>query len=178
MSVPFHLDFVRSRRPAGMPGIILLVAGIVALSGIVAYDLADLQPTQEALQQKVAESQQLLNARHPEPPKGELARFESDRKEADKASMALNRPWKALLDTLESLADRPVALLTLEPDAIKGEIALSAEARNLEAMSAYYRDIQRLDGFSEVVLRTHQTNFQDPDKPVRFRITLKWNVQP
>jgi hypothetical protein len=52
------------------------------------------------------------------------------------------------------------------------------EARNLEAMSAYYRDIQRLDGFSEVVLRTHQTNFQDPDKPVRFRITLKWNVQP
>lgn len=178
MSVTFHLDFVRSRRPAGMAGFILLALGVVALSSILAFDVVDLRPTLVALQQKVSDGQQQLKARSPEVPANELVRFESDRKEADKATVAINRPWRSVLDRLESLAGRPVALLTLEPDAVKGEIALMAEARNLEAMSAYYRDIQHLDGFSDVVLRTHQTNFQDPDKPVRFRITLKWNTQP
>lgn len=178
MSALFHLDFVRPRRPAGAGGIVLLVLGIVALSGVVAYDQMDVHPALAAVQQSIAASQQKLNARHPEVPKAELARFETDRKEVDKVSTALNRPWKALLDTLESLSEQPVALLSLDPDVVKGEVALSAEARNLQALSTYYRDIQRLDGFSEVVLRTHQTNFQDPDKPVRFRLTFKWTTQP
>lgn len=178
MSARYHLDFVRARRPAGIAGIMLLVVGIVALAGVLGFDWVYLRPPLAAAQLKLAESKQALAARHPEMPKADMARFESDRQEVDKASATINRPWKALFDKLETLADRPVALLTFEPDAVKGEIALSAEARDLEEMSAYYRDIQHLPNFSDVVLRTHQTNFQDPDKPVRFRIALKWNTQP
>jgi Tfp pilus assembly protein PilN len=177
VSARFHLDFVRSRRPAGVAGVILLIVGIVAFSGILGMDLLSLRPTLASIQAQVDASQQALEARHPKLAKAELVRFENDRQEVAKASATINRPWMTLFDKLESLADRQVALLTLEPDPAKGEISLVAEARDLDAMSAYYREIQSLDGFSDVALRNHQTNFQDPDKPVRFRLTLKWNFQ-
>lgn len=178
MSARYHLDFIRPRRPTGIAGVTLLIVGIAALSGILGYDMVSLHPTLEALQAQVAANQQALEARHPKLAKAELVRFENDRQEVAKVSATINRPWKALFDKLELLADRQVALLALEPDPVKGELSLSAEARDLDAMSAYYREIQTLDGFSDVVLRTHHTNFQDPDKPVRFRLTLKWNIQP
>ena len=169
------LDFTRSRRPTALAGALLFALGGLALAAVAAWNLLYWEPLASANEKALL----AVRARIAKPaaPAIDSAQLAAEWKKALLVAEELNRPWEKLFAALEENVDRPVALLTLEPDAQKGELVLTAEAKNFAEMLGYYRLLQQKDNLRNVTLHTHQINQQDKEKPVRFRITANWEVK-
>ena len=170
------LDFASTPRPAGPARWLSLIVGVVCLSAVTGWNHLYWQPRIAAEADHLQSMQTTLEARRPAALKIEDAQLAAEWARAMSVAGELNLPWEKLFATFEAEAERPVALLSLEPDVVKGELILTAEAKNFEEMLAYYRMLQQQDNLSAVVLHTHQVNQQDQEKPIRFRITAKWVV--
>jgi Tfp pilus assembly protein PilN len=171
---PIHLDFIQARRPVGLGGWAMLLVGIAAIAAVVAVDILDWQPRAAAREEQLQALQTAIQARRPVVAKLDDKQLAGEWSKAMAVSSALNLPWEKLFATFEAEAERPVAVLALEPDAVKRELVVNGEARNFEAMLGYYRMLQDQPIFSDVVLHTHQVNQQDREKPIRFRVTASW----
>lgn len=86
----------------------------------------------------------------------------------------LNLPWRTLFDAIQHSTPSGVALLSLEPDARKRTIRITAEARGSDEMIAYIEEMQQQELFSAVSLIRHEINEPDPNHPVRFQIDAQW----
>lgn len=91
-------------------------------------------------------------------------------------SQQLQRPWQQLFAMLEAQPQEDVALLSLTPDARKGQVRIAAEARNLEAMLAYHQRLEQSAEFSDVSLLNHEVLASQPEHPVRFTLTATWET--
>ena len=91
-------------------------------------------------------------------------------------SQQLQRPWQQLFAMLEAQPQEDVALLTLTPDARKGQVRITAEARNLEAMLQYHQRLERSAELSDVSLLNHEVVMGQPEQPVRFNLTATWET--
>lgn len=96
--------------------------------------------------------------------------------EMKQVSAQLRRPWERLFATLETLRGGDIALLSLTPDARKGQVRISAEARNLEAMLAFHRQLEDSAELSDVSLVNHEIVSKDPQKPILFNLLATWEV--
>ena len=172
-----ELDFVTRRRPASIAGWLLLLVGALCLGALVAWVQTDRQPLVGERDAALRSLNKALAARQPAAVKMDDKQLADEWMRAMKVAGDLGLPWEKLFAILEANADRPVALLTLEPDAVKHEIALTAEAKNFDEMLGYYRLLQQQEMFTGVALQTHQVNQLDREKPIRFRITAKWGVR-
>jgi Tfp pilus assembly protein PilN len=172
-----NLDFARQRRLAGPAGWLLLTVGAVCVTALVVWVQVDRQPRLGEREAALRKLQATLTARQPAAVKMDDKQLADEWLRAMRVAGDLSLPWEKLFGILEANAGRPVALLTLEPDAVKHEIALTAEAKNFDEMLGYYRVLQQQDMFAGVALQTHQVNQQDREKPIRFRITAKWAVK-
>jgi len=168
-----HLDFIATRPPTRMAGWLLLLLGLVGSGAVLTWDRIFLQPVMEVNTATLHS----LEARQPPVPKFDETRLVLEWTRAIAVANELNLPWENLFTTFESNLDLPVAILSLDPDAGKHELTLTGEAKNLEAMLAYYRWLQQKEIFSGLALHTHQVNRQDQENPIRFRITAKWMAQ-
>lgn len=177
MKMPrLHLNFANTPRPAGAAPWLLLLVGAAACALAIGWDRLYWQPQLAEGERQLQAVQSALAAQQPGTLKIDDAQLASEWKRAITVARELNLPWEKLFSTFEAQAEQPVGILTLEPDASKGELVLTAEARNFEAMLAYYRMLQQQENFSAVVLHTHQVNQQDREKPIRFRVTAKWGM--
>lgn len=91
-------------------------------------------------------------------------------------SQQLQRPWEQLFYRLEGLPQEDVALLTLTPDARKGQLRISAEARNLEAMLQFHKRLESIDQLRDVSLLNHEINARQPEHPVQFNLSATWET--
>ncbi|TDF82163.1 PilN domain-containing protein [Pseudomonas sp. H9] len=91
-------------------------------------------------------------------------------------SQQLQRPWERLFDMLEALPQDDVALLTLTPDARKGQVRISAEARDLEAMLAFHKRLEASNELSDVSLLNHEIMAKQPEHPVQFNLSATWEI--
>ncbi|HJS37193.1 MAG TPA: hypothetical protein VJ789_03565, partial [Burkholderiales bacterium] len=89
---------------------------------------------------------------------------------AEGVARQLALPWAALVHAIEHAATRDVALLQLQPDAEKGVLKLTAEARNPPAMFGYVRRLAAAEDVSEVHLVNHHVQREDPRRPVQFSV--------
>ncbi|MGH8389215.1 MAG: PilN domain-containing protein [Pseudomonas sp.] len=96
--------------------------------------------------------------------------------EMRKVSQQLRRPWERLFATLEAMPRENVALLTLTPDARKGQVRISAEARDLEAMLDFHQRLEATDELSDVSLLSHEIVTNVPEQPVRFNLSATWEI--
>lgn len=169
------LDYRRSdltQHWVGMVLLALLVAGIAALG---MYYLK-LTARAELLDEQVAKAERGVHPGHA----AELTasvdaqQAAAEIKTANETIMQLTLPWTALFDALESANSSNVALLGIEPDARKGLVRLSGEAKNQAAMFAYIRQLQANKAMTSVYLRHQQVQEQDPEKPVRFTLDASW----
>lgn len=87
-----------------------------------------------------------------------------------------NRAWATLLDAIESVQAKKVALLVLEPDATNGKLRVTAEAKDVTAMLDYLKQLQQQPGLRDVVLLSQQVNEDDPQQPVRFVVGAQWQT--
>lgn len=168
-----EVDF-SARRPPPITGWLLLLVGILTLVAVLAFDRLFWPPRIAADEARLRQAQAALAQRRPATAKGGDPQRSAEWSRASAVAEELNRPWERLFAVFEGEAERPVALLSFEPDVVKGELVLSAEARDFDAMLAYYRALQRQDVLSDVVLHAHRVNRQDTEQPVRFRISAKW----
>ncbi len=87
-----------------------------------------------------------------------------------------NRAWATLLNVIEAMATKRVALLVLEPDPLNGKVRVTAEAKDVSAMLDYVKQLQQQPGLRDVVLLSQQVNEDDPQQPVRFIVGAQWQT--
>ena len=87
-----------------------------------------------------------------------------------------NRAWATLLNVIEAMATKKVALLVLEPDPTNGKVRMTAEAKDVSAMLDYVKQLQQQPGLHDVVLLSQQVNEDDPQQPVRFIVGAQWKT--
>jgi nitrate reductase NapAB chaperone NapD len=87
-----------------------------------------------------------------------------------------NRAWANLLNAVEAMATKKVALLVLEPDAASGKVRVTAEAKDVSAMLDYLKQLQQQPGLRDVVLLSQQVNEDNPQQPVRFIVGAQWQT--
>ena len=88
----------------------------------------------------------------------------------------LDTPWGALFAAVESAFDDQVTLLNVETEPERREARLTAEAKDLQAMQTYVRQLRQSPALKDVYLASHQINQQDPLRPVRFVANARWVV--
>jgi type IV pilus assembly PilN-like protein len=65
-------------------------------------------------------------------------------------------------------------VLAITPNVQKRQVRVHAEAKSLASMLSYQRKLEETRLFTDVVLNEHEVQVQDPEKPVRFNVTLTW----
>lgn len=168
-----HLDFIATRPPTRAVGWLLLLVGLAGSGAVFTWNRFFLQPVVSVNTATL----RALEARQPPAPKLDETRLVLEWTRAIAVANELNLPWEELFKAFEANADKPVAILSLDPNVGKHELTLTGEAKNLDAMLAYYRWLQQQKIFSGLALHTHQVNRQDQENPIRFRITAKWMAQ-
>ncbi len=91
-------------------------------------------------------------------------------------SQQLQRPWEQLFSMLEGLPQDDVALLTLTPDARKGQVRISAEARDLEAMLQFHKRLESSAELRDVSLLNHEIIARQAEHPVQFNLSATWET--
>lgn len=172
-----NLDF-QPRRRSGPLGWSLLAAGAVLTLGclILSQHLGEqveqqqghLQTTQRVLTGDSVDKVSLTPA--------QIREQAQNLAEMRKVSQQLRRPWESLFAMLEAMPRDNIALLTLTPDARKGQVRISAEAKDLEAMLDFHRNLEASDELSDVSLLSHEIVANVPEHPVQFNLSATWEI--
>jgi Tfp pilus assembly protein PilN len=93
---------------------------------------------------------------------------------ANRVVRQLNQPWNALFNAVETAGGQGIALLSMEPDLQKGTVAIGGEAKDLDALLKYVRQLAGREVFASVLLQNHQVRVDDPEKPLRFSLLATW----
>ncbi|MEI8168783.1 MAG: hypothetical protein WCG50_03835 [Rhodoferax sp.] len=173
----FHLDFVA--EAGGLRGLrlSLLVLGLLAAAGVWTYQQTEMLPRTQLLNLELARQKAELT-----PPAVQSTLKPADLLAASRRVQAisdqLNLPWSGLFASMGKASSKEsLAFLTIEPDAIKGQIVVVAEARDLDAMLKFFKAMQDSQSFSDVTLQSHLINHAVAEKPVRFRLSARWKLK-
>lgn len=173
----FYFDFVALPRSWIVVRWILLVLGAAAAAGVVAYQQLVLHPQLQTLREQVQAQRDAMGVK---PVVSTMKPEELNQawKQAQAASVQLNLPWSSFFAGLSDAAIvGKVALMSIEPDAQKGQVVLVSEARDMDSMLKFLTALQQRPEFASVVLLSHSINKAVPEKPVRFRLSAQWKVR-
>jgi Tfp pilus assembly protein PilN len=168
---PLDLDFAadRARYPSAI-GLLLLVAGLLA-AGMTTRNYLAADTARTALESRLASEHQKAGVRsHKLPDAAELARKTAD----DGARQRLGRPWAQLMAALDHARGQEVGFLSIEADGRRGQMTLKAEARNYDAMLAFYQRLQASSGLEDVILTQHQMTDEGGVSRIGFTMKLRW----
>lgn len=84
----------------------------------------------------------------------------------------LNIPWQELFEQLERTTPPQVALVSVEPDGQRGTVRLQAEAKSLDTLLQYAAALQGQGVLGRLTYNKHETNGQDPNRPMRLTFEL------
>lgn len=90
----------------------------------------------------------------------------------------LAMPWDRLFAALEFAQSDRVSLLSVEPDAERGTVIVTGEAKDYLAALSYVGTLSNAKGLSRVHLVRHETKPSDPRRSVLFTISAQWSVAP
>jgi len=168
------LDFspARRNRPAGW---VLLAAGVLAAL-LAAVQFQSAQAARMAMASELsATAERLPGAKKKEPARAGPPVDPRVSKAANQIARELQMPWAEMLAALEAVPTPEVALLGVEPSALRHVVRITAEAKNSAAMLDYLQALQAGPQFSDVWLTSHLVQAQTPGTPVRFIVQLKWS---
>ncbi|RKU02083.1 hypothetical protein C7H84_15980 [Burkholderia sp. Nafp2/4-1b] len=167
------IDFCRRRARIGTRGAILL--GVAALLwGACAVRLWHAYAENDRIRESLAVVQRHVFAQQHvvKPPPSAAARL------AEKQSQAVLReltvPWQRLFSIVEDYPGHDVALIGIDQNPAQGQIRITAEAKDPDAMLAYLKYLQTSVVLREATLNGHLVEENVAGKPVRFQITAVW----
>lgn len=170
------LDFVARPRAAGPLGWLLLAAGVAVASAVALdWQAADDDAAHWAGQ---AEHWQSMARRaggsRTNASAADVAALQPQVEAAARAVARLGMPWGDLYRSLEESQDETVALLAVMPNAEKGELRLSGEAKDFAALRAYLRRLGASTALADVRLLGQEVKQSDAQHPVVFSIAATW----
>lgn len=104
----------------------------------------------------------------------EQERMKAELRFANQIIDRLDTPWDALFSAVEGAYSDQTILLSVEPDAERREVRLTAEAKDLASMLEYLKQVRQSSVLKDAHISSHQINQQDALKPVRFTIEARW----
>jgi len=161
------------------PRLVFLAPAIVLLLATAAgqgQQYLERQAELAALQAATAARTQAPLAQRSAAPAPHIVIAPAEASAVNAAVMQLNLPWRDLAEAVAGATPPSVALLSLEPDAKRRQLRITAEARSSDDMLAYVSRMQAEEGFSSVVLTRHEVMEQDPNRPLRFQISAQWGA--
>ncbi len=96
--------------------------------------------------------------------------------QANEILQELALPWDGLFQTLETTQDKDIALLLIEPNAVKQRVHISGEAKSLVALLVYIERLNKSNILNHVYLTSHEIRTDDTEQPVRFTLIANWTV--
>jgi len=177
MSRSLKLDFLPRPRGAGRAGVALLAVGVAAVVAV-GLEFRALQLQTAALEARVADSRgarrevrpAALNAADAKA----LSRAVSD---ANEVLAQLNTPWDALFAELEGAAGNGVALLSIQPDVVAGQVRITGEAQSYDAALAYVARLEATARFADVFLTSHEVRAGARQRPLAFALVAGWQTR-
>ena len=170
------LDYAREPRSGGWIGWLVLIAGLAAVATC-SYALVDLTHRATELETRLAMAHRkpasVLQAAQRE---AQGSRTDETLKYADRVAGQLTLPWEALFRAVEHAGSPAVALLSLEPDAGRRSLRITAEAKDKGAMLGYLERLGADRTLLEVHLQEHEVQ-SDASRPVRFTVLASWALQ-
>jgi Tfp pilus assembly protein PilN len=112
----------------------------------------------------------------PKQPVNEATRREFDA--ARRILQELTLPWEPLFRAIESSLDKQTALLAIEPDAGKGMVRITGEARDYLAILAFMRRLEQAGALVAVHLLNHQIREDVAERPYQFILAASWRTAP
>jgi len=164
------IDFVAPPAPAGFGRALLALAALALVAGGAQFAIA-----WHAFRQEKAELVSVMQ-------RGAVPVVDSARRSASNAAglqsagtvaRGLTAPWPDLLQSIETIRNKDVALQIIEPIAARQSVRITADARHFAAMLEYLEQLQGR-ALSDVVLTSHQVQVQQPGAPIRFQVQAKW----
>lgn len=172
----FYFDLLAAPRRLLWLRSLLLLLGALALAAVVGYRYGVLSPELAAQRGQIQAEAAKLGM--PAPTSSQKpAELAQAWQRARSVSVQLGLPWQRFFVALgEASKDGNVALISIEPDPLKAQVVLVAEARNMDAMLDFVSALQASPDFNEVVLQSHNINKAVPENPVRFRLAAGWRI--
>lgn len=168
-----QLDFQRRPTRTPWPGLLLLVLAL--LWGKSTLDQYIDQNAEQAALEATLERHQIHRQAPTSTEKpANLPKLRQDIQRANTVAAQLSLPWDALLGAMERAAGADIALLSIQPNVQKATLKLGGEARNMDALLAYIRRLEKQKGLHQAYLQSHQVQINDPDRPVRFALVATW----
>ena len=167
-----QLDLVQARGRRRISGVLLLVAGAIAVF-LVAYWRTDVQGRAQLLESRAARLERQAAGVAP----ADMRIDESTAREIQRANDVIDQlalPWDRLFRAVEGVAAGQVNLLGIAPDAKSGTVQIRAETADSDAMFTYVKRLGRQSELSDVYLLEHQRDRGGGDRPLRFVVTASW----
>lgn len=175
MSQKLGLDFVNNQafslsRLTPISMLIILTSLVIASYIAIIYraKIDEYNNMQSQLEQIQPVKKHIVNHSLNKTPVAEL-------KQISDVAADISTPWRQLLEGLEEVEMRDIALLSLEPNKKKQQLVLGGQAKNMQAALNYIEALEKLPMLSQVFLQKHTIDQLDPFKPVAFTIVAKWS---
>jgi hypothetical protein len=172
MMYPLQLDFVTSSARLKASGMLLLIAGAIALC-VVGYWRIELLAKVDGLESQVSRLEREAIGLAP----AETRLDDAVGQEIQRANEVIDQlalPWNNLFRAVESVVVGPVTLLGIAPDAKSGTVQISAETTDADAMFGYVRRLEQQPDLASVYLVEHQRDKRGGMRPLRFLVTASW----
>ncbi|MDO3527962.1 hypothetical protein ACNRBH_14660 [Ralstonia pseudosolanacearum] len=173
MMSPLNIDFARRRTGPTTAGVALVIAAALLL--LFAGDAL-----WRAYRNNDRARAELAAVAASAPVKTRAAKLEPTalEKRTAKDSRAvlseLTVPWQDLLAIVEGYRGHDVALIGIDQMPAQGQIRVTAEAKDFEALIGYLKYLQESRLLREAALNTHLIETTVPGVPVRFQVTAVW----
>jgi hypothetical protein len=170
-----RLDFAgRSNRL--QRGVVVLLLLAIAAAAYLGKSYVALSSDLTEWENKWRGLQKVQNSRTESGPgkKAEWEQLQTELKAANRVIGHLSMPWDALFHEVENSITSQVSLLSVEPDTEKREVHIVAEAKSLNGMLDYVRRLRTSTLFKDAYVVSHQTQEQDPQRPVQFVVNVQW----
>jgi hypothetical protein len=165
------LAFGRSTRPAEWVAMLAANAIAVTAFAVAAADAWSVRQDLSLAQMHMASMSEAQRAAPMPQPGSTLSAAQA--KSINAMARQLNVSWPDVFDVIEANVSLPVVLLSIEPrsdDAAHQRVRIDAEARQLDHLLTYADRLRRDPTIERVDLVKHETNEQDPTKPVRLSL--------
>ena len=171
-----EIDFVARRRAPGWLGWLALALGCAAAAfAAERYDTlggqVEAQRADNRRAARAAEQARVL-ARRDQEDAGLRARLDVART----LSLQMARDWQPLFADLEALAGKhaDVALLSVEPDAARGLLRVTGEAKDLNALFAYAESFADVSSLMAPRIEVFEFKQREGMQVVAFSLRLNW----
>ncbi len=170
---PLDIQFARPARAFGWARATVVMIGVLALVASAARFVVTRGELERA-EAELGDIRSQLDRRNALPVGAAVAIPENQIRAINAAIGKLNLPWAELFAVFEASKPAAIALLSYEPDGRSRTLVVQAESRTLAHMVAFVERLRRVAMFEEALLVRHELREDDPNRPYRFVLKLRW----